>query len=293
MEKAVLNPLLDVDITGAKSALINVTGDENMSIREARSVMIAIAEKLDPEAKIIWGARIEEELKGSIRVLLIATGLQTFNGTKRLEHSQNLKTEHKSNNNHKLFDIKEKKKIQFEPTVTEKKESNVNVKEKKNTKKVFTEIFEEEIKGDLNVLKNAVEDIDSQSVNEKILQKILKACISLQSSAQLFSYDKIEEFTIFIADVTEGLISGDIKFSDDITSLLVKFPSIIEGMVNNNQTALPQAQELIENLTKFIDNSNRENSPKNSNQYLEDKVVIGDESLTDNKLKSKFQMEVN
>jgi len=79
--KAIENPLLDVDITGARSALINITGDETMSIREARSIIVSIGEKLTPDAKIIWGARIDEELKGKIKVLLIATGVKGTRAT--------------------------------------------------------------------------------------------------------------------------------------------------------------------------------------------------------------------
>ena len=75
--KAIENPLLEVDITGAQSALINITGDETMSIREAKSIIVSIGEKLAPNAKIIWGARIDEELKGKIKVMLIATGLKS------------------------------------------------------------------------------------------------------------------------------------------------------------------------------------------------------------------------
>ncbi|MFH1787133.1 MAG: cell division protein FtsZ [archaeon] len=76
VEKALLNPLLDVDINGAKGALINITGGADMSLKDARIVMETISEKLDPAARVIWGARIDKELQNLMRVMLIVTGLR-------------------------------------------------------------------------------------------------------------------------------------------------------------------------------------------------------------------------
>ncbi len=72
---AMQNKLLAVDITGAKSALINVTGGAQMPLKDAKRVMQIVAEKLDASAKLIWGARIDPSLDKSIRVMLIVTGL--------------------------------------------------------------------------------------------------------------------------------------------------------------------------------------------------------------------------
>jgi cell division protein FtsZ len=76
VEKAVLNPLLDVDITGAKGALINITGGADMTLKDAKIVMETVSEKLDPAAKVIWGSRIDTQLENWIRVMLIVTGLK-------------------------------------------------------------------------------------------------------------------------------------------------------------------------------------------------------------------------
>jgi len=287
VEKAVMNPLLDVDIIGAKSALINVTGDEKMSIREARSVMISIAEKLDPQAKIIWGARIDEELQGTIRVLLIATGLKSSNRDKRKTSVSDMKIKSEVKDKKQLFDIKEAKDV-FEE---DNKNKNVN-----KNKKVFTEIFEEEIKGDLNIIKEAVKYLDDNGSNKKIFGNITKACASLQSSAQLFSQEKIDEFVSFISDVVEGIISGDILFSDKLSSLFLKIPIIIEGMANNNKGSLPEAQDFIQNLTQIIDEtdiSNRNNGDKFSNRINDKNVVREQFKGSPEEIKRKLQMEVN
>ena len=83
VEKAIQNPLLDVDITGANGALINISGGPNMTLDEARKIVETITERLDPDARTIWGAQISEDLDNTIRTLLIVTGVhspQIFGG---------------------------------------------------------------------------------------------------------------------------------------------------------------------------------------------------------------------
>ncbi len=77
VDKAINNPLLDVDISGASGALINVCGGSDMTLEEARRVVETISRKLDEEARIIWGAQISEDLGSAIKVLLIVTGVKS------------------------------------------------------------------------------------------------------------------------------------------------------------------------------------------------------------------------
>jgi len=77
VEKAIENPLLDVDITGAKGALINVIGGPNMSLQEANKVVEVITSRLAPDAKTIWGASISNDLGNTIRTMIIITGVES------------------------------------------------------------------------------------------------------------------------------------------------------------------------------------------------------------------------
>jgi len=77
VEKAISNPLLDVDITGANGALINVSGGTDMTLSEAREIVQRVSEKLDEDAKIIWGAQISEDLENTVRAMLIVTGVHS------------------------------------------------------------------------------------------------------------------------------------------------------------------------------------------------------------------------
>ena len=77
VEKAISNPLLDVDISGANGALINVIGGEDMTLDEARKVVETITEKLDEDARVIWGAQIYKDMDKTIRTMLIVTGVKS------------------------------------------------------------------------------------------------------------------------------------------------------------------------------------------------------------------------
>ncbi len=77
VEKAIENPLLDVDISDASGALVNIIGGLDLSLDEARKVIEAIAQKISPSAKLIWGAQLSEDMDKNIRVLLIVTGVKS------------------------------------------------------------------------------------------------------------------------------------------------------------------------------------------------------------------------
>ena len=77
VDKAINNPLLDVDISGASGALINVSGGPDMTLDEARKVVETISQKLDEDAKIIWGAQISKDLESTLRVMLIVVGVNS------------------------------------------------------------------------------------------------------------------------------------------------------------------------------------------------------------------------
>ena len=77
VKDALRSPLLDVDISGANSALVNVTGGEDMSIEEAEGVVEEIYDRIDPDARIIWGTSVDEELDGEMRTMVVVTGVES------------------------------------------------------------------------------------------------------------------------------------------------------------------------------------------------------------------------
>jgi cell division protein FtsZ len=93
VEKAINNPLLDVDISGASGALVNVLGGQDMTLEEAKQVVETISARLDEDAKIIWGAQISEDLGSAIKVLLIVTGVKSPQIFGAIPHSDKQKKE--------------------------------------------------------------------------------------------------------------------------------------------------------------------------------------------------------
>ena len=77
VEKSLNNPLLDVDIEGASGALVNVSGGEDITIKECQEIVEAVSSKLNQDAKIIWGAQVIKELGDTIRSMLIVTGVKS------------------------------------------------------------------------------------------------------------------------------------------------------------------------------------------------------------------------
>lgn len=83
VQKALENPLIDVDITHATGALINISGGENLTLDESRQIVESVSSRLDPNAKIIWGAQIYKDLEKTVRTMVIITGVssdQIFGG---------------------------------------------------------------------------------------------------------------------------------------------------------------------------------------------------------------------
>jgi cell division protein FtsZ len=75
-EKAIANPLLDeISLRGAKGVLINITGGEDLTLFELDEAANRIREEVDPEANIIVGSTLDTSMGGTMRVSVVATGI--------------------------------------------------------------------------------------------------------------------------------------------------------------------------------------------------------------------------
>ena len=74
---ALNHPLLDVDYRGATGALVHITGGPDLTLREAENIAESLTYELDAHANVIWGARIQKDYEGKVRVLAIMTGVQS------------------------------------------------------------------------------------------------------------------------------------------------------------------------------------------------------------------------
>ena len=79
VHEALSSPLLDIDISDATGALINITGSSDLTLQEAEKIVQIVADKLDPEANIIWGTQIDENLQNMVRTTIIVSGIKPVN----------------------------------------------------------------------------------------------------------------------------------------------------------------------------------------------------------------------
>jgi cell division protein FtsZ len=75
--EAISSPLLeDVSIEGATGIIINITGNESLTMHETNEAVTLVMEAADDEAEIIFGTVIDENMDDHVQVTVIATGLQ-------------------------------------------------------------------------------------------------------------------------------------------------------------------------------------------------------------------------
>ncbi len=75
-EQAVSSRLLDVTIDGARGILFNITGGSDLSLFEVNQAAAIIRETAHPDANLIFGAVIDENMGDEIRITVIATGFE-------------------------------------------------------------------------------------------------------------------------------------------------------------------------------------------------------------------------
>ncbi len=149
-EAAIANPLLDdISIKGAKGVLVNMTGGPDMTLFEAELAVNTIKKQVDQNANIIFGSAFNENMRGKIRISVVATGID-IEEVKKGDYSNHNKDflssftskqdrveENKDNNKKKFFDtssiyqpkeekLEEIKSVDFKPEKTYLKDPNPN-----------------------------------------------------------------------------------------------------------------------------------------------------------------------
>jgi cell division protein FtsZ len=77
---ALNSPLIDVDISTAHGALVDVRGGDDMTIQEAEGVVAEIGRHIHPQARIIWGASVVPSLANTMQVMVVLTGVTPRDG---------------------------------------------------------------------------------------------------------------------------------------------------------------------------------------------------------------------
>ena len=270
VEMAVQNPLLDVDITGAKSALINIAGGSEMSLKDARIVMKSIAERLDPAARVIWGARMDADMGNKLRVMLIVTGLlddhpPAFSPEKAAAietqdykpldelltakpddvppvESHNLPASYSESTVEEAMD----------PDPVEPDQTLDPVP--KAEKPVFNKIFEEETTSDLQLLQRSIDNLDLNADNHKTLSEIKELVSALNNTAQLFAFSNISKLAVAVEILIEHFLNKELTLTENYLSLLKDVAVVFQGMVYQDEAAISEAKRIEAKLELNVDN---------------------------------------
>tara|TARA_Y100001936_G_C16002591_1_gene628782 strand:+ start:30 stop:1181 length:1152 start_codon:yes stop_codon:yes gene_type:complete len=78
-EEALQSPLLEVEVTGAKGVIFNVTGGPDVTIHEVQTASEIVASTVHPDANIIYGQTTDPKMENEIKITLIATGFPSAN----------------------------------------------------------------------------------------------------------------------------------------------------------------------------------------------------------------------
>ncbi len=83
--QAIMSPLLEQSIDGARGVLFTITGGTDLTLFEVNEAAEIIHAAADPEANIIFGAVIDERMGGEVKISVIATGFDPLRPLKRVE----------------------------------------------------------------------------------------------------------------------------------------------------------------------------------------------------------------
>jgi len=102
---AISSPLLDETIEGATGVLLNITGGEDLTMREVDKAAEIIKSMAAPEANIIFGASVDPEYTDKIKITVIATGFDSeISNFRKGAYRNNTQTQQASVNNDGYID---------------------------------------------------------------------------------------------------------------------------------------------------------------------------------------------
>lgn len=278
VEKAIANPLIDLKIDGAKSALLNIIGGTDMTIKDAKTAMHTLARKLHKSAKIIWGARINPELDKKVSVMVLATGLNGH--ITQSPESRSTATKKESPDLSKdLVDTKPSKTPDEqngdEVQVEEKETATVTESKAKESKKIFSEIMEEESDADLKIVNDALLGLQEKVTDRDLWEELRQASSSLAGTAQMFDFDDIAKTMNFSEDLIAAIIYKDFFF-EPVRELFHDLPKHLRLMIKNEPDSVDWANEFnvkADKLTKSI----RSNEVTSKDEFLESLDKINQE----------------
>jgi cell division protein FtsZ len=267
-KRAITHPMMNLDIRGAQSALIHVAGGHQMTVKETRQIVRFIAQQLDPGARIIWGVTLHRHLAHTIRVTCIITGLVS---TAEPEVKK-AETDKAATLPDSIYPI-EKKYMQEKPQslLAEKSifdikdailasgnELSIQTKPAKavtKTTQLFYQIFEDEVKGDLNRFDRAILILYRTPENRRALLDAHQASKLVLSSAQMFGFDEIGQLLLGMDGLLTALLSKEIPVSSHVLDSLKLAMDTVKELIKNRNDGKGETGFIVDRLKEIKNES--------------------------------------
>lgn len=184
-EAAISNPLLDdISIKGAKGVLVNMTGGPDMTLFEADLAVNTIKKEVDPNANIIFGSAFNEDMKGKIRISVVATGIDEDE-----YHNESLKSSQNSETSKFRVNL-EKPEVKKEPSL---RKTFFESKKSEAKSEPVTKIEIEKIEEDEDLKTATIVKEEIKIVEERDGEDEKPVRVEAKISATTFKFEEDEE----------------------------------------------------------------------------------------------------
>lgn len=275
--RAFSHPMMDFDVTGAQSAMVHITGGADLTLKESRQVVQSLSRKLDPGAKIIWGVTIDKSVKGSLKVLIIVTGLveKEDDFPKRLDESEtvpraSVETEATAlgplqpirDDGKSIFDIKESIMASGEETTTLTKPRKAVAQ----SSQIFYTIFEEEAAADLKRFDRAVHLLRETPDSRKALLDALQSCKMLFASAQMFGFDETCQLLGAVQDILQSVHAKEIQMNPRILDSITLAIEMVVDLMENRCDGRGETGYIVDRLRDLRSEQMESTAPADGNK---------------------------
>ncbi|MFO7890177.1 MAG: cell division protein FtsZ [bacterium] len=255
IKRAITHPMMEQDISGAQSALIHITGGPSLKLKESRQIIKIITQKLDPNARIIWGATIQKNLRNTVKVLLIVSGLQKEKEIEErvseAESEDTIINEFDESsiitNDEDMYDIKESI---LDSDIEEDSEEK-SPKKIKQSGLIFYKIFKEEAAGDLQRFDRAIQLLREDPKNRRGVLEARQACKLLHASAEMFGFDETAQLLVAIETILSRVRSREMKITKKIIDSITLAMEMVVDLIENKTDGMGETGYIVDRLNEL------------------------------------------
>ncbi len=263
VRRAISHPMMDSSINGAESALVHITGGPDMTLKQARSAIHSIAQKLDPAARIIWGMSIEKDYESKMSIMMIIAGLKVAEEPEETfdTHDEYTESDIESEinnsksydpifeNERSIFDIKEA--ILSSGDEVSQKPKPLPKQPTTQTTFVFYKIFEEEAKSDLKRFERSIHTLRNDHSNHRAILDARQSCKLLLASAKMFGFDEIVQLIEAIESILHKIQSKEISINAKILDSITLAMEMVVDLVENRSDGRGETGYIVDRLHEF------------------------------------------